>query len=139
MRIDSRVVSAVASVLLWLAAPAFAAPPAPGPDAIAAARHAVQTYPDALVKTLGTLVSFNTVADKEIAFERNPAHLGFKQALKDEAARLGLDYADHGFVVVIGLLVAWSTRANAAHVCVWGRSPQEPRLAPALKRGARAD
>jgi dipeptidase D len=103
MRIDSRVVSAVASVLLWIAAPAGAAPPAPGPDAIAAARHAVKTYPEALVKTLGTLVSFNTVADKDIAFERNGAHLGFKQALKDEAARLGLDYVDHGYVVVIGL------------------------------------
>ncbi len=104
MRIDSRLAATLASVLVGAAVPVFAAPAAvPGPDAIQAARHAVKTYPDALVKTLGKLVSFNTVADKDIAFERNPAHLGFKQALKDEAARLGLDYVDHGYVVVVGL------------------------------------
>jgi dipeptidase D len=49
------------------------------------------------------MVSYNTVADKEVPFERNPQHAGFKNFLKGEAARLGLDFADYGQVLVIGL------------------------------------
>jgi dipeptidase D len=49
------------------------------------------------------MVSFNTVADKDVPLERNPQHLGFKQYLKEESAKLGLDFQDHGAVVVIGL------------------------------------
>lgn len=75
----------------------------PGPQALKAARHALKTYPAQLEKTLAGLVSFNTVADKAVPFERNPQHLGFKRFLKDEAARLGLDYTDHGYIVVLGL------------------------------------
>lgn len=66
------------------------------------ARYAVQKYDKDIVKTLATMVSFNTVANPAIPFEQNPAHLGFKQYLKSEAARLGFDFADHGYVLVIG-------------------------------------
>ncbi|MES2152418.1 MAG: dipeptidase [Pseudomonadota bacterium] len=91
----------IAALLLSLAASAFAAPPAD--KAIAAARYAVATYHDDVVASLARMVSFNTVADPAVPFERNPQQLAFKQYLKDEAARLGLDFADHGYVVVIGL------------------------------------
>jgi len=93
----------LASLLFCLASPAGAAAPPPGDAAVAAGKHAVASYRSALVDTLAKMVSFNTVADKNVPYESNPQHLGFKQYLKDEAARLGLDYTDHGYVMVIGL------------------------------------
>jgi dipeptidase D len=38
-----------------------------------------------------------------VPFDQNPQHTGFKEFLKQEAARLGLDFADHGDVVVVGM------------------------------------
>jgi dipeptidase D len=96
----------LAGILLVFAACANAAaapPAAPGEAAVKAARHAVTAYRDDVVETLAKLVRYNTVADKEMPFERNPRHTGFKNFLKDEAARLGLDFADYGHVLVIGL------------------------------------
>ncbi|SHH18771.1 dipeptidase [Massilia sp. CF038] len=75
---------------------------APSPQASAAARHAVTTYQDAVVDSLAAMVSFNTVADPALPLERNPQHIAFKLYLKETAARLGLDFKDHGAVVVIG-------------------------------------
>ncbi|NHZ67009.1 dipeptidase [Massilia genomosp. 1] len=92
----------IASLLCCLGA-AGAAPPPPGDAALRAAAHAAATYRTELINSLGKMVSFNTVADKAIPFERNAQHLAFKQYLKDEAGRLGLDYTDHGYVMVIGL------------------------------------
>ncbi len=103
MRTSSLLASLLFCAAQSIAHTATAAAPPPGADAIKAARHAVTAYRTELVDTLGKMVSFNTVADKDVPFEKNPHHLGFKRYLKDEAARLGLDYADHGYVVVIGL------------------------------------
>jgi dipeptidase D len=80
-----------------------ATPAVPGEAAVRAAKHAVSAYRDDVVDTLAKLVSYNTVADKDIPGDRNPQHIGFKNFLKAEAARLGLDFADEGYVVVIGL------------------------------------
>ncbi|ALK99418.2 MULTISPECIES: dipeptidase [unclassified Massilia] len=86
------------------ASAAGAAPAAvPGEAAVKAAKHAVNAYRDDVVDTLARMVSFNTVADKDVPFERNPQHTGFKNYLKGEAARLGFDFADYGHVMVIGL------------------------------------
>ncbi|MGJ7914745.1 dipeptidase [Massilia sp. LXY-6] len=99
----------LASLLLAFGAAAGAAPaPAgapsvPGEAALQAARHAVSAHRDDVVETLAKLVSYNTVADKDLPAERNPQFLGFKNFLKGEATRLGLDFADHGQVLVIGL------------------------------------
>ncbi|RSZ55549.1 dipeptidase [Massilia atriviolacea] len=93
----------IASLLCCLGSAASAAPAPPGEEARRAAAHAAATYRSELIDTLGKMVSFNTVADKAVPFERNPQHLGFKQYLKAEAERLGLDYTDHGYVMVIGL------------------------------------
>ncbi|MES3023976.1 MAG: dipeptidase [Pseudomonadota bacterium] len=93
-----------ASLLLAFSAAAAAGPaPAPSPAAVKAASHAVSAYRAEVVELLARMVSFNTVADPAIAFDKNPQHIGFKQLLKTEAERLGLDFADHGYVVVIGL------------------------------------
>lgn len=96
----------IASLLCCFTVAVQAAPapaPAPSAAAVGAAKHAVSTYRNAMIDSLARMVSFNTVADKNVPFESNPQHLGFKNYLKSEAARLGLDYTDHGYVVVIGL------------------------------------
>jgi dipeptidase D len=99
----------LAALLLAFAASAASAAPSaapsaiPGDAAVKAAKHAVSVYRDDVVDTLAKLVSFNTVADKDVPFERNPQHTGFKNYLKGEATRLGFDVADFGHVIVIGL------------------------------------
>jgi dipeptidase D len=99
----------LAALLLAFAGAASARPAAPATPAVPsdaavqAAKHAVNAYRDDVVDTLAKLVSYNTVADKDLPPERNPQHIGFKNFLKGEAARLGLDFADEGAVVVIGL------------------------------------
>lgn len=95
----------LAGLLLASAAASASAAPAniPGDAAVKAAKHAVATYREDVVDTLAKLVGYNTVADKDVPLERNPQHTGFKNFLKAEAARLGLDFADHGAVAVIGL------------------------------------
>jgi dipeptidase D len=102
--------TSLAALLLAFAGAAASARPAapaaatvPGDAAVKAAKHAVSAYRDDVVDTLAKLVSYNTVADKDLPLERNPQHIGFKNFLKGEAARLGLDFADEGAVVVIGL------------------------------------
>src|SRR4051812_6245164 len=87
--------------LMFASAPVLAA--APSPEAVKAAQYALATGQEELIASLARMVSFNTVADKDVPLERNPQHLGFKQYLKEESARLGLDFQDHGPVVVIGL------------------------------------
>jgi len=93
---------AAAISLAW-AASALGAPTVPGDIAIKAAKHAVTAYHDDVVDTLSKLVSYNTVADKNFPCERNPRHQAFKAYLKQEAERLGLDFADYGCVAVVGL------------------------------------
>lgn len=66
------------------------------------ARYAAQKYERDMIKTLAKMVSFNTVANPAIPFEQNSQHQGFKKYLKSEAARLGFDFTDHGYIVVIG-------------------------------------
>lgn len=96
----------LATLLLAFSAAANAAsttPAVPGEAAVKAARHAVTAYRDDVVDILARMVSYNTVADQDVPFERNPQHIGFKNFLKGEAERLGFDFADYGHVVVIGL------------------------------------
>jgi len=85
------------------AAAAAATSAVPSPAAVKAARHAVSAYRKDIVDTLARLVSYNTVADPAVPSDRNPVHIAFKAALKAEAQRLGLDYTDHGWTVIIGL------------------------------------
>ncbi|MGH8854301.1 MAG: dipeptidase [Telluria sp.] len=97
----------LASLLLASFASAGAAAAAqagvPSATAVKTAKYAVTTYRKDVIDTLAKLVSFNTVADKAVPSDRNPVHIAFKEALKQEAQRLGLDYADHGWTVIIGL------------------------------------
>jgi len=67
------------------------------------AAHAVVTYESQQVASLRKLVRHNTVAIEGIAATDNPVHQAFKQELAELAKQLGLDYTDHGYMVVIGL------------------------------------
>jgi len=94
----------LASLLLAsFALPAGAATKPPSEAAVKTAKYAVATYRKDIVDTLAKLVSYNTVADKAVPSDKNPVHIAFKEALKQEAERLGFDYTDHGWTVVIGL------------------------------------
>ena len=91
----------LALISLFLHAASQAAPLSPA--ATATALHARKTYAAQVVDSLAGMVAFNTVADPKVPFDRNPAHIGFKRFIKQEAFRLGLDFTDYGYVMVVGL------------------------------------
>lgn len=72
-------------------------------NALKVADYAVTEYDTAMVQSLAQLVSFNTQAIEGQTPDTNPAFVGFKSSLKQLSEALGLDYADHGYVVLIGL------------------------------------
>ncbi len=80
-------------------------PPAapPSPRARAVADRAVAAWFDAVVDTLADLVAFRTVFESGVPNARNPEFLRLKTYLADAAARLGLDFEDHGAALVLGL------------------------------------
>ena len=81
-----------------------APPPAtPSPLARAAAERAATAYFDPVVDTLADLVAFRTVVAEGVPNARNPEFLRLKGYLADAAARLGLDFEDHGAALVLGL------------------------------------
>ncbi len=67
------------------------------------AEYAAQNYQHEMINTLKTLVSYNTVAKKGVSVIDNPTHIAFKKALKTQALKLGFDYQDDGYIVIIGL------------------------------------
>jgi dipeptidase D len=85
---------------LLTASVAHAAPPSEA--ARSTAKYARAKYGEQVITSLASMVSYNTVADPKVPFETNPHHIGFKKFLKAEAERLGFDYEDSGWVVVIG-------------------------------------
>ncbi len=78
-------------------------PVAPSPLARAAADRAVANHFDAVVDTLADLVAFRTVVEEGVPNARHPEFLRLKGYLADLAARLGLDFEDHGAALVLGL------------------------------------
>ncbi len=75
----------------------------PSPFARAVADRAVTAWFDAVVDTLADLVSFRTVVESGVPNPRNPEFLRLKAYLAAAAARLGLDFEDHGAALVLGL------------------------------------
>jgi dipeptidase D len=67
------------------------------------ADYAAATYSEATVEALAQLVSFQTVHEEGVDNAENPEFRGMSDYLEGLAAELGLDFADHGNVVVIGL------------------------------------
>ena len=75
----------------------------PSPRARAAADRAVAEYFDAVVDTLADLVAFRTVVEHGVPNARNREFVRLKAYMAAAAARLGLDYEDHGAALVLGL------------------------------------
>ena len=67
------------------------------------ADYAVAKYGEETIESLAKLVSFNTVAVDGLTPDTNPEFIKFKAQLKQLSGQLGFDYADHGYVVLIGL------------------------------------
>lgn len=67
------------------------------------AEFAVKTYQHQMVESLAKLIKHNTVAVEGVKSTENPAHIAFKEELKRQALALGLDFTDHGYVLIVGL------------------------------------
>ena len=75
--------------------------PSEGSRGIAA--YARSAYSDSAVATLAELVSFRTVHEEGVNNDDNPQFRELTAYLAGAAAASGLDFTDHGAVVVIGL------------------------------------
>jgi dipeptidase D len=76
---------------------------APSLESRAAAAYADSAYYEATLTTLADLVAFRTVHVEGVANAENPEFRDMTTYLERKADELGLDFADHGEVVVIGL------------------------------------
>ncbi len=89
--------------LLLLAACERPAAEVPSERAREIAAYSRATYADAAIATLADLLAFRTVHQEGIENADNPDFQAQTAYLQRLAADLGLDFADHGAVVVIGL------------------------------------
>ncbi|MCB1033096.1 MAG: M20/M25/M40 family metallo-hydrolase, partial [Acidobacteria bacterium] len=92
-----------ASVLLALSIGPAVDAAVPSPAARDAADHALATYGEALVETVGDLVAFETGHQEGLANAENPHFRAMTAYLRQKAEQLGLDFSDYGEVVVVGL------------------------------------
>lgn len=97
-----------------------------------ASKHALDTYQNEMVESLRQLVKYNTVAVDGVLSTDNPVHQAFKRELAAQAKQLGLDYTDHGYVVIVGYGTGEERVGMIAHGDVqpvdpkkWAKSPFE--------------
>lgn len=97
-----------------------------------AAQYAEATYQSQMLNSLKRLVKLNTVAVENLPSTDNPVHQAFKQELAAQAKQLGLDYTDHGYIVIIGLGDSEQRLGMIAHGDIqpatpakWAKSPFE--------------
>ena len=67
------------------------------------AQYAANTYQQAMVDSLRQLVKYKTIAVEGVSALDNPEHIAFKNELAKQAKSLGLEYIDHGHVIIIAL------------------------------------
>jgi len=67
------------------------------------ADYAVKTYEAGMLDSLTRLVSYKTVSAEGHTPDTHPEFIGFKHELSQLSQKLGLDYSDHGYVLLIGL------------------------------------
>jgi dipeptidase D len=105
-----------------------------GPSALArdVADYAVRQYADSAVARLGDLIAFRTVAREGVPNVENPAFRELRDYLARVAEEFGLDFTDHGAVLIVGLGDASDRLGVLAHADVqpadsskWRRSPFE--------------
>lgn len=94
------------------------------------ADYAVEKYEVAMTDTLAELVGFETVAREGVSLEDNREFTGFKRALRDRARQLGLEYQDHGHVVIIALGEAPEKLGIVTHGDVQPANPAKWKKSP---------
>lgn len=67
------------------------------------AKYAVDSYQQDTIKALAKLVSFKTVAQQDVPFEKNPEFTQFKAYIKSLSESLGLSFQDKGYVMLVTL------------------------------------
>ncbi|MFT4927737.1 MAG: dipeptidase D [Phenylobacterium sp.] len=67
------------------------------------AKYAVDTYHQQVIDALAKMVSYQTFAVDGLSMEKNPHFTGFKQYIRQLSGSLGLNYEDHGYVMIITL------------------------------------
>ena len=72
-------------------------------DAAVATATYADKYQSAQIELLGKLVSYQTVAKPDVALVDNPEFTGFKNAIKNTAESFGLEFQDHGTVLIVAL------------------------------------
>lgn len=73
------------------------------PESESTADYAVKTYEAEMLDSLTSLVSYKTVSVEGHTPDTHPEFIGFKRELSQLSQELGLDYSDHGYVILIGL------------------------------------
>lgn len=73
------------------------------PIAVDTAKYAADTYQQETIDALAKMVSYETVAKQDIAYEKNPEFIQFKSYIKELSQSLGLNYQDHGYVMLVTL------------------------------------
>lgn len=106
--------------------------PSISPESIRLAEQTLRERRQDVIATLGQLVRFKTVHDPAVANAENPEFRKMTEVLKETAGRLGLDFQDHGAVVVIGLGDSTDRLGIVTHGDVqpadpskWAKSPFE--------------
>lgn len=87
----------------------------PSQRARSAAEYADSVYSAAAITTLADLVGFRTVHVEGVDNAANPEFRAMSEYLAGKAAELGMDFTDHGNVVVIGFGSADDRLGLAAH------------------------
>ncbi len=94
------------------------------------ANYALEAYFDSTLATLGDLVSFRTVRRPGVPNAGNPEFRALTEYLEAKAGQLGLDFEDHGAVVLIGLGESTDRLGLVTHADVqpadpskWARDP----------------
>ncbi|WP_444942854.1 dipeptidase [Microbulbifer sp. ZKSA006] len=100
------------------------------PVAQKTADYAVEKYEGAMTDTLAQLVQFETVAREGVPLADNRAFTEFKRALKAKARELGLEYQDHGYVLVVALGEGDDKVGIVTHGDVQPANPQKWQMSP---------
>lgn len=72
-------------------------------DAKQTARYAVDSYSQDMIDALAKMVTFKTVADDNVPYEKNPHFIGYKKYVKTLSHSLGLGFEDYGYVLIVSL------------------------------------
>ncbi len=128
-RLRSGLVKLAAALLFGAALLPAAVAPAEDPQlsatARAAAEHAVSAYGEQAIAALADLVRFRSVHVDGTDNATNPEFRAMTGYLAGKAAELGLDFSDHGSVVLIGLGAAPDRLGIIAHADVQPADPSK--------------